>query len=179
MANNLSSVNFPGIVAGILALVSIFVSWWGIVTTGLGLSTSVMYGLFGQSSQFNQQGINSNFSQYMATYTPIILALALTTIALAVLGSFTSSARPLGAGLALAISTLVGWSALVSYALSQNCQGNGCIRDVTGSANFFNITTTWGFQTGFYLFLGATISLVIALVYHMAMRRPAATATVR
>ncbi len=172
MRGNLGSVNIPGIVAGVLALVSIFSPWWGIVTTGFNLSTSLMYGLFSSPSQGGQQQLNNNFTQFMNSYTPIVLALALVTVALAFIGSFTPSVRPLGAGLFLAISSLVGYAVLVSYGLSQNCQGNNCsgVRGLTGSSSFFNISTTWGFQIGFYLFTAASVTMIVALAYHHIIR---------
>ena len=164
------SVNIPSIVAGVLALVSLFSPWWGLVTTGFNVSVSTMYGPFFSPSQGGGQ-LNSSFTQFMNSYTPVILALALVTIALAFIGSFAPTARPLGAAVFLAVSSLVGYAALVSYGLSQNCQGNNCIRGLTGSTIFFNIITTWGFQTGFYLFLAGTVSMIVALAYHQVVKR--------
>ena len=164
------SANIPSIVAGVLSLVSLFSPWWGLVTTGFNVSVSTMYGPFFSPAQGGGQ-LNSSFTQFMNSYTPIILALALVTTALAFIGSITSTARPLGTGLILGVSTLVGYAALVSYGLSQNCQGNGCISGLTGSSSFFSITTTWGFQTGFYLFLAGTVSMIVALAYHQVVRQ--------
>ncbi len=170
---NLGSVNIPGIVAGILALVSLFSPWWGVVTSVSNLSISLMYGPFSSPSSGGQQQLNSNFTQFMNTYTPLILALTLVTVALSFIGSFTSSLRSLGAGLSLAIASLVGYAALVNYGLSQYCTGNcSGVKGVTGSSSVFSITTTWGFQTGFYVFIGATVSIIVALAYH-GLTRPA------
>lgn len=176
MGNNFASINIPGIVAGVLALVGIFTPWWGVSVSGFGATTSITYGLLSSSGQSGQQ-VNNNFNQIMMTYTPIILALVLTTVALTLLGSFTPSARPTGAGLFFAITSLVGYSALVSYALTQNCQGNGCINSLTGSSSFLNIRVEWGFQIGFYIFLAATISTIAALAYHQITRRAKTAST--
>ena len=46
MATTFPRVNFLGAIAGILALVSILLPWWGITTTGFGSSTSSMWGFF-------------------------------------------------------------------------------------------------------------------------------------
>ncbi len=170
MGSSIGNVNVPGIIAGVLSLVSMFSPWWGIVTTGFNISTSDMYGPFFMPGQTSQQ-VNSSFTQTMNTYAPIVLALALATVAFGFIGSFTSSMRPLVAGLVFAISSLVGYTVLVNYALSQNCQGSNCIRQVTGSSSFFSITTTWGFQTGFYLFLAGTVSMIVALACHQVTRR--------
>lgn len=169
MTNDLSRVNLPGVAAGILALVSIFLPWWGITATGFGSTTTVMYGFFGAPNTMDQP-VTNNFTSTMTTYTPIIFGLVLLTTALALLGSLARNLRALAATLVFAVTSLVGYSALVSYALSQNCQGNGCIRSVTGFEDLFNIMITWGFQSGYYLFLGATILSIIALVYHQIRR---------
>ena len=107
----------------------------------------------------------------MNTYQTVILAIALSAVAFAFIGSFTSSLRPLAAGLFFSISGLVGYTVLLNYALSQNCQGNNnCIRQVSGSSSFFSITTTWDLQTGFYLFLAGTVSMIVAVAYHQITR---------
>ena len=117
------------------------------------------------------QGVNSSFAQTMNTYATVILVLAMAAVAFAFIGSFTPSLRPLAAGLFFSIFTLTGYAVLLNYALSQNCQGNNnCIRQVSGSSSFFSITTTWGFQTGFYLFLAGTISMIVAVAYHQVTK---------
>ncbi len=170
MKTSVTAVNIPGIIAGVLALVSLFSPWWGIVTTGFNISASNMFGPLFMPGNGNQ-GVNSGFAQVMNTYATVILALAIASVAFAFIGSFTPSLRPLAAGLFFSIASLVGYSVLLSYALSQNCQGNNnCIRQVSGSSSFFSITTTWGFQTGFYLFLAGTISMIVAIAYHQITR---------
>lgn len=172
MANGLRTVNLPGIAASLLAIVSIFLPWWGVTATGFGTTTTITYGFFGPPSTTGQP-VTSNFTSVMTTYTPIILALALLTTALALLGSLARNLRALAATLILAVGTLSGYSALISYALSQNCQGNGCIRGPIGSEDLFNVLINWGFQSGYYLFLGAIVLSVIALVYHEIRPAPA------
>ncbi len=173
MANALSKVNYPSVIAAVLALVSIFQPWWGLTVTFLGNSNPVMYGLFGPPSNNAEPLLTDGFKQTMSTYSPIILAIALITMALSLLGSFVQNLRPLAASLVLAIATLVGYSLLLNYALNANCGGNGCIRDISGSQSFlFNTSAVWGFQTGFYLFLAATVLIVTGLVYHQIERTP-------
>ncbi len=171
MKSSVSSVNIPGIIAGVLALVSLFSPWWGIVTTVFNVSASNMFGPLFMPGQ-GSQGVSSDFAQVMNTYATIILVLALAAVTFAFIGSFTPSLRPLAAGLFFSISSLVGYIVLLNYALSQDCQGNNnCIRQVSGSSSVFSITTTWGFQTGFYLFLAGTISMIVAIAYHQITRR--------
>src|SRR5215467_3718947 len=170
MASSLSHVNIPGIVAAVLALVSLFSPWWGIVTNGFNISASNMFGPLFMPGQ-GSQGVSANFASAMNTYATVVLVLALVTVTFAFIGSFTPSLRPLSAGLFFSIATLVGFAVLLNYALSQNCQSNNnCIRQVSGSTSFFSITTTWGFQTGFYLFLAGTISMIVAIAYHQITR---------
>ncbi len=134
---SIGSVNIPGIIAGVLALVSL---------AGFNISASNMFGPLFMPGQ-GGQGVNSSFAQTMNTYQTVILAIALSAVAFAFIGSFTPSLRPLAAGLFFSVSTLIGYAVLLNYALSQNCQGNNnCIRQVSGSSSFFSITTTWGFQ---------------------------------
>jgi len=171
MKSSMSSVDIPGIIAGVLALVSLFSPWWGIVTTDFNISASNMFGPLFMPGQ-GSQGVNSDFAQVMNTYAMIILVLTLAAVIFTFVGSFTPSLRPLAAGLFFSISSLVSYTVLLNYALSQNCQGNNnCIRQVSGSSSFFSITTTWGFQTGFYLFLAGTVSMIVAVAYHQVTRR--------
>jgi len=171
LKTSIGSVNIPGIIAGVLALVSLFSPWWGIVTTGFNISASNMFGPLFMPGQ-GSQGVNSSFATTMNTYATVILVLALVAIAFSFIGSFTPSLRPLAAGLFFSISTMVGYAVLLNYALSQSCQSNNnCIRQVSGSTSFpFNITMTWGFQTGFYLFLAGTVTMIVAVAYHQITR---------
>lgn len=171
LPTNLPRVNFLGIIAGILALVSILLPWWGITASGFGSTTSSMWGFFGGPGRNPDINNTSSFSSTITTYSPIILALVLLTTALAIAGSFTTRFRILASGLAASIGALVGYAELISYSASSNCQGNGCISQPTGSESGFGVTVNWGFQLGFYLFTAATILVVIGLVFHQTLTR--------
>jgi hypothetical protein len=162
-------VNFLGVIAGILALVSILLPWWGITTAGFGSSTSSMWGFFGGPSHNPEINNASGFSNTITTYSPIILALVLLSTALAIAGSFTTRLRVLASSLVTSVAALVGYAELITYAASSNCQGNGCISQPTGSESIFGVTVNWGFQLGFYLFTAATILVVIGLVFHKTL----------
>src|SRR5207244_3367437 len=77
LTTTLPRVNFLGVIAGILALVSILLPWWGITATGFGSSTSSMWGFFGGPSHNPDINNASGFSNTITTYSPIILALVL------------------------------------------------------------------------------------------------------
>jgi hypothetical protein len=165
----LPRVNFLGVIAGVLALVSILLPWWGITATGFGTTTSSMWGFFGGPSRNPEINSASGFSSMIITYSPIILALVLLTTALAIAGSFTIRFRFLAGGLVTSVAAVVGYAELISYTISNNCQGAACITSPTGSESAFGLTLTWGFQLGFYLFVAATITVVVGLVLHQTL----------
>ena len=166
MTTKLPRVNFLGIIGGVLALVSILFPWWGITATGFGISTSSMWGFFGGPSHNPDINNASGFSNTITTYSPIIFALALLSIALAIAGSFTPRVRILAGSLVTSVAALVGYAELIGYTASNNCQGTGCITQPTGSETIFGVTRTWGFQQGFYIFTAATIVVLIGMVFH-------------
>ena len=169
LVTTLPRANFLGVVAGILALVSILFPWWGITAAGFGGTSSSMWGLFGGPSHNPDINNASSFSNTITTYTPIFLVLVLLSTALAIAGSFVPRLRVLVGGLVTSIGAVVGYAELIGYTASYNCQGNGCIGSSTGSESIFGVTLTWGFQLGFYLFTAATILILIALVFHTTM----------
>lgn len=171
LVTTLPRANFLGVIAGILALVSILFPWWGITATGFGSTSSSMWGLFGGPSHNPDINNASSFSNTITTYTPIFLVLVLLSTALAIAGSFVPRLRVLVGGLVTSIGAVVGYAELIGYTASNNCQGNGCIGSSTGSQSAFGFTLTWGFQLGFYLFTGATILILIALVFHTTMTK--------
>jgi hypothetical protein len=165
----LPRVNFLGVIAGVLALVSILLPWWGITATGFGSTTSSMWGFFGAPSRNPEINNASGLSSTIVTYSPIILALVLLTTALAIAGSFTTRFRFLAGGLVTSVAAVVGYAELISYTISNNCQGAACITSPTGSESAFGLTLTWGFQLGFYVFVAATITVVVGLVFHQTL----------
>jgi hypothetical protein len=169
LPTKLPRVNFLGVIAGVLALVSILLPWWGITATGFGSTTSSMWGFFGAPSHNPDINNSSSFSNTITTYSPIILALVLLTTALAIAGSFTTRIRVLAGSLVTSVAALVGYAELIGYAASNNCQGMGCPTSPTGSESIGGFALAWGFQQGFYLFTAATILVVIGLVFHQTL----------
>jgi hypothetical protein len=169
MSTKLPRVNFLGVIAGVLALVSILLPWWGITATGFGSTTSSMWGFFGGPSRNADINNASGFSSTITTYSPIILALVLLTTALAIAGSFTTRFRVLAGSLVTSVAALVGYAELISYAASNNCQGSACVTSPTGSESIFGVTLSWGFQPGFYLFIATTVLVVIGLMFHQTL----------
>lgn len=176
MVTTLPRANFLGVIAGILALVSILFPWWGITAPGFGSTSSSLWGLVGGPSHNPDINNSSSLLKTITTYTPIFLVLVLLSTALAVAGSFVPPLRVLVGSLVTSIGAVVGYAELIGYTPSNNCQGNGCIGSSTGSESIFGVTLTWGFQLGFYLFTAATILILIALVFHSTMTKHRAKA---
>ncbi len=164
-------INFLSIASSIISLVSIFEPWWGIAISSPIISTSLLWGLTTQPSNSPGAGVNAAFSQALATYTPIILILALFSVVMGLLGSFSAHRLLLATSLIASIGALVGYLGLISFALTLNCQGNGCIRQLTGSQTVFSFTTSWGFQAGFYIFLVGSMITIGAIAFHRGLRR--------
>jgi ribosomal protein L40E len=179
LASALPRVNFLGVVAAVLCLVSILLPWWGITTTVLGTTTSTMWGFFGAPGHLSDSNGAQNFSPIITTYSPIILALVLVSMVLAMIGSFIVRHRILAASLATSIAGLVGYAALIGYATRSSCMGQGCITQSTGAFTLPGASVSWGYQTGFYLFAAATILILVGLVFHQSLTRPASAAVGR
>jgi hypothetical protein len=159
-------VNFLGVLAAVLILFSIIFPWWGITLAGFGTSVTELWGLWGLSGDPIPGVVSSDFAAVLTTFSPVILIIALASVALGVAGSFIHRYFPIAASLVLAIGSLLGYAGLVSYAVSRNCQGASCISQPTGSSSFFMFSINWGFQLGFYIFAAATVALLFGLVLH-------------
>ncbi|HZY95167.1 MAG TPA: zinc ribbon domain-containing protein [Candidatus Bathyarchaeia archaeon] len=106
-----------------------------------------------------------------------MLAIVLITSALLLLGSFPAHNRYLKAGFALAIGTVFTYAGIVSYAVATACQSTtNCISGPFGSQTTTNGTLSWGFHSGFYLFLvGAFLTLGAIVSHRVFVREQAAT----
>ncbi len=164
-------MNFLSIASSIISLVSIFEPWWGVAISSPIVSTSYFWGPTSQPSNTPGAGVNAAFSQALATYTPIILILVLFSIVMGLLGSFSAHRLLLATSLIASIGALIGYLGLISYALTLNCQGNGCIRQLTGSQTVFSFTTSWGLQAGFYIFLVGSVITIGAIAFHRGFTR--------
>jgi hypothetical protein len=174
-------VNFVGIVAAALALVSVLLPWWGITVDAFG-TRNHQWGIWFPSTDTVPGIATADLSNVLTTYSPIILLLSIAATALAIAGSFTSRYLPIVMSLVLALASVLGYAWVVSYAVSQNCQSSGCITQPTGSYDipFIGGSVTWGFQMGFYIFTAATVILLVGLVVHRPLthQRESATKTI-
>ena len=163
-------VNLVSILAGALALISVFLPWWGMDGTAFGFSGSVVrWSLWSRpfvGDTSSSQAL-ADAAQTMGLLSILVLAIAFVTVALAFLGSFDTSRQYLVAGFISTILAIVVYAGAVSYTLSNLCQGSPtCPSGPIGSAFAGGASITWGFQTGFYLFLVGGILIVFAVIFH-------------
>jgi len=162
-------VNFVALLAGAFFLVSIFLYWWGVDTTGpLGLSQSPRWSLWsGPSTLLAGSGQSA---QTLNAYSPYIGAVVIASTVLVLLGTIPKASRLLiGSGI-LAILAPILYAVLVNYTVSNSC-GNmsNCITGPFGTQTFggpLGFTENWGFQPGFYIEIVGAILSIIAIGFH-------------
>src|SRR5438309_12119360 len=164
--------NFPGInlislLAGALALASVFLPWWGIDASGFGSSVSARWTLWNGPST---DSVFSGSTQPYPTLTsasPIIGTLVVISFLLALAGSFTWNIRPLIGSFILSVLTPIAYLGVVSYAVTNSCNGqSNCLSGPFGKETIFGITVNWGFQIGFYLYVVAGTLTLVGLGFH-------------
>jgi hypothetical protein len=174
--SNSKSVEFPkvnlvSILAGAMCLISVFLPWWGLDGSVFGFSASIRWSLW---TQPNFGGSTTSAPQAQAFQTlgwasAIVMILVLVSAAVALLGSFVPNNRYLIAGFVLSILAPLVYTGAVSYALAASCQGSStCISGPVGAESLGGATVSWGFQSGFYLFVIGAILILVAVVFHRA-----------
>jgi hypothetical protein len=168
-------VNLVSILAGALALISVFLPWWGIDGTAFGFSGSIIrWSLWSRPyvGDTSSSLALAEASQTMGLLSIMVLAIVFITAALAFLGSFDPDRRYLATGFVSTILAVVVYAGAVSYTLPSLCQGSPtCPSGPVGSAFAGGASITWGFQTGFYLFLVGGILILFAVIFHQTFLR--------
>ena len=163
-------VNLVSILAGTLALISVFLPWWGITGQAFGFSASVSWSLWGRPylGYTSASPAVAQANQTMGLFDVLVLGLVFITVAIAFLGSFDANKAYLVAGFATAITTIFVYAGAVSYTIASFCQGQAsCISGPVGSTVFpSGDIASWGFQSGFYLFLVGAILTLFAVIFH-------------
>ncbi len=163
-------INLVGILAAILTLASLGLSWWGI---DVHFSGTLTWGPLVASSPspgtvfFDPDKLSTGF----LFYGQLMVLLVLGTSVLAGLGSFLKSRIVLATGLVLSILTALLFLVDVNFAVGQACAGFqpppvDCISGLSGSGAVSGSTVNWGFQSGYYLFLVSTFVLAAGLLLH-------------
>lgn len=161
-------INLVSVLAGALAMASVFLPWWGMDASGFGTTVSPRWTLWNApSSDTIFRGSSLQYSP-LATYGPVIGAIVIISALLAFGGSFVRNARVLVASFILNVLTPIAYLGIVSYAVTTSCSGQGtCLSGPFGSQTFpFGITLSWGFQPGFYLYIIAGAFTLIGIGFH-------------
>jgi len=101
----------------------------------------------------------------------IILLLALVVASLALAGGLTLSRKYLLAGLAVSILTPIAYAISIAYITANYCLTPVCASGIVGRGTFLGTTFTWGFETGFYIFIAAIIVLLLAVSLNNSLAR--------
>ena len=170
--SNRDSVNFPRInlvslLAGALALASLFLPWWGLDASGFGSSVSPRWTLWnGPSMDSIFRGSTQPYPT-LTSASPLIGAFVVISALLSLAGSFTRNIRPLIGSFILSVLTPIAYLGVVSYAVTNSCNGqSNCLSGPFGTETVFGITLNWGFQIGFYLYVVAGTLTLVGLGFH-------------
>ncbi len=103
----------------------------------------------------------------MGLLSLLVLAIVFITSKFVFLGSFDPNKQYLIMGFVSTILAMGLYAGAVSYTLSVMCQGSPtCPSGPVGSAFADGASVTWGFQSGFYLFLVGGILVLFATIFH-------------
>src|SRR5438046_1906253 len=176
-------VNSLAIVGAAIALISIFLPWWGIYEL---VGSSVM--LFAHWTLWSPPGSaalrrlgrpdslsTASISQTFIISSLIVLILALVAASLALAGGLTLVRKYLVAGLVVSILTPIAYTVTIAYVTSNHCllfpiSVSGPLR--TGPV--YRTTYTWGFETGFYIFIVGIVVFALSLVLNNSLARTTA-----
>jgi hypothetical protein len=174
---NLPRINLISLLAGALALASVFLPWWGMDASGFGSSVSPRWTLWnGPSTDSVFRGSSQPYPT-LNSLSPIIGALVVISALLALAGSFIRNTRPLFGSFILSVLTPIAYLGVVSYAVTNACSGqSNCLSGPFGTETVFpGITLNWGFQIGFYLYLIAGALTLIGLGFHRIFHKTTQT----
>jgi len=166
-------INFVALLAGALFLVSLFLYWWGLDTTGTiagsSVSDSLRWSIW--SGPSNTPISSTQSFETLATYSPAIGLLTIASAVLLLLGSIPKAHRLLVGGVVVSVLTPIFYALLVNYTVSNGCGGSSnCITGPFGTETTtfgpLSLTRTWGFQTGFYIEIVGAVLAIIAIAFH-------------
>ncbi len=150
-------VNLVSILAGALTLVSITLPWWG-ADGPLGVSARLSF--------FTLSGFTDEFDQALSQIMLVFVVFVVTVAAVGLVGSiYERNSVPLLGSSCLSTVTAILYALVLDNAFKTYCQGSGsdpCINVVIGS----NYGASWGFQTGFYLFVASGVLYLVAAIFH-------------
>ena len=164
-----------------MVLISVFLPWWGVDGNAFGFSGSIVRWSLWSAPSLGDASSSLTPAQAQAVQTMglmsvLVLGVAFITAAIAFMGSFPLNNQYLAVGFAGAILAIILYAGAVSITLSNLCQGSSsCTSGPVGSAFANGASVSWGFQTGFYLFLVGAISMLFAIIFHQTFLRSSTT----
>lgn len=111
-------INLISLLAGALALASVFLPWWRIDASGFGLTDSPRWTLRNGPSTGSEFRGTSQAYPFLTSVSPVIGALVIISVLLALGGSFTKNNRPLVGSFILNVLTPIAYLGIVSYAVT-------------------------------------------------------------
>ncbi len=164
----LTSVGFWGGLSVLASLVSLALPWWGINITN---TYSFSWGVLSTPVQpppvvFFSDRLDQWFSANYAFMTSIVVVTSLLTA----VGSYAKRWPLLTVALLSSVATDLFFIAIVGLALDSECQATqvapaSCISGLVGlGTNGQGSVVTWGFNTGFYVFVVSGVLILAALV---------------
>jgi hypothetical protein len=167
-------VNPVSILAAAIALVGVFLPWWGFDFSGIGSSQTHRWTIW-NPPRFNSQVPGASAVSWNFTLSSVsVLILVLVATALVVVGSITLLRRYLLAGLVLSALAPVVYVVAIDYVTMNYCLSPFCVSGPIGSESVLGaprIGVAWGFQIGFYIFLAAVLVLIVGLVLNSRLSR--------
>ncbi len=145
-------VNLISILAGTLAIISVFLPWWGLDGSAFGFTASIQWSLWGEPylGDTTSSPTLAQAARMMGLLNILVMAIVLITAAFAFLGSFAPTKEYVGTGFVSSIAALVVYVGAVSYTITSSCRGtSSCLSGPVGSTFVGGASVNWGFQTGF------------------------------
>lgn len=162
-------VNLISILAGTLALISVFLPWWGVDGSAFGFTASIQWSLWGEPylGDNSSSATLAQAARVMGLLNILVMAVVLITAAFAFLGSFARTKEYVATGFVSSIAALVVYAGAVGYTLTSSCRGtSSCLSGPVGSTFVSGASVSWGFQAGFYTFLVGGILILFAVIFH-------------
>src|SRR5438309_2922029 len=160
-------INPVSILAAAISLIGAFLPWWGFDVSGISINQEHRWTIW-NPPRFNTQVPGGTTVSWNFTVSSVsVLVLVLVATALVVVGSLTLLRRYLLGGLVLSALAPVVYAVAVNYVTMNHCLSPFCVSGPVGvesGSMVAGLSVSWGFQSGFYVFLAAVVVSVPGLV---------------
>jgi hypothetical protein len=171
-------INPVAMIGAAVAVISVFLPWWGIYE--LLAATNVLLGRWSLWSPPSSSALRrlsptrapaASISQTFAYSSLLVLVLVLVVASLALAGSLTLRRKYLIAGIGLSILTIIAYAIAITYVTTNYCLTPLCASGPIGTASFAGTAFSWGFETGFYIFIASAVVLALAIFLNNSLAR--------